>query len=152
MTRLLAAILPAALCTRWVRRSPRPDWSAQVPVLYAGRPDAPVAEEPTPIVDLTAPTLAVDVANLRRAAGLAETTVIPVVALPPDLEPVVTPAPAPWPPVRLRPDLRTTWTGGTVGPLADALGTTADLKDQASATATLPITRTLAAIQFAKTT
>lgn len=115
------------------------------------RADAPVAEEPTPIVDLTAPTLAVDVADLRRAAGLAETTVIPVVALPPGLEPVVTPAPAPWPPVRLRPDLRTTWTGGTVRALTDALGATADLKDQASATATLPITRTLAAVQFTKT-
>lgn len=111
--------------------------------------DTPPAPEPTPIVDLTAPTLAVDVANLRQAAGLADTAVIPVVALPPDLEPAIVPAPAPWPPVRLRPDLHTTWTG--VRPLADALGTTADLKDQASATATLPISRTLAAVQFAKT-
>lgn len=106
--------------------------------------DSPVAAAPTPIVDLTAPTLAVDVADLRMAAGLAETTVIPVVALPPGLEPAVVPPPAAWPPVRPSQGLRTTWTGGgKVRPLTDALGATADLKDQASATAVLPITRTL---------
>lgn len=37
----LLALLPAALCTRLVRRAPRPERSAQVPVLYAGRPDLP---------------------------------------------------------------------------------------------------------------
>lgn len=109
--------------------------------------DTPPAPEPTPIVDLTAETLAVDVCDLRKAAGLGETKVIPVVTLPPDLEPAIVPQPATWPPVHMPAGLRTTWTGTTVKPLADALAA-ADLKDQASATGTLPI-GTLA-VQFAK--
>ena len=114
--------------------------------------DTPPAPEPTPIVDLTAPTLAVDVADLRRAAGLADTSVIPVVALPPDLEPAVMLPPRPWPAFHVRSDLPPRWTRrNAVRPLAAALAATADLKDQAPATAVLPICRTVAAVQFAKT-
>ena len=114
--------------------------------------DTPPAAEPTPIVDLTAPTLSVDVADLRRAAGLADTAVIPVVALPPDLEPAVMLPPRPWPAFHVRSDLPPRWTRrNAVRPLAEALAATADLKDQAPATAVLPICRTVAAVQFAKT-
>lgn len=42
MNPVLAAMLPAALCTRLSRRrTPRPRPVASLPVLYAGRPEDP---------------------------------------------------------------------------------------------------------------